>query len=411
MARRAKILLVGTLAAILPCQAATSQTPPSAVLNNQIQLGDVFSQQTLNVVEVSDFTTGSSTASGNAYKAASDRYDMDVRSYQETQGQVSADTRLDVAVSSGQTTSLATKATGNFVQASAYGATMTGVYTQATGADAVTAHSHTEAPDGRTGEIASQTQAAGNAQAFGLEYASAGVRTSQTNAATVTSDGGGVYGYVPGTASFTATTAANDVALSGANGSAARMIVDQNNVAPLTQAAQFTAFANVQDAVTTATAAGNNVNAVNEGHLLDVTARQSNEAYVRAQTASAAYQYGSASASAYGVGNAIVAGDIGGELILDTVQFNDGGGIEAVARFDGTEGYDARVSATAYGNSVMGYACSDCQGRLDVNNDQANHADVGAQSVVNVTSGRSARGVANAVGNSATYYVSRPSGQ
>lgn len=363
------------------------------------------------MVEVSDDTQGSSTATGNAYSAAASRHDADMRSYQETQGQVVADTRLDVASNSGETTSLTTTATGNFVQATGYGSTVTGVYTQATGANAVTAHSHTEAPGGRTGEIASSVQAAGNAQAFGLEYASGGVRTSQTNAAAVTTDGGGVYGYVAGTASFAATTAANDVTLSGANGSAARMIVDQNNTAPLTQAAQFTAFANVQDAVTTATASGNNVNTVNEGDLLDVTARQSNQAYVRAQSASSAYQYGSASASAYGVGNAIVAGDIGGELLLDTVQSNDGGGIEAVARFDGTEGYDASVSATAYGNSVTGYACSDCQGRLDVNNDQINNADVGAQSVVNVASGRSARGAANAVGNSATYYVSRPSGQ
>lgn len=411
MVRRAKILLVGTLAATLQSQAATSQTQPSAVLNNQVQFGDVFSQQSLNVVEVSDDTQGSSTATGNAYSAAASRHDADMRSYQETQGQVVADTRLDVASNSGETTSLTTTATGNFVQATGYGSTVTGVYTQATGANAVTAHSHTEAPGGRTGEIASSVQAAGNAQAFGLEYASGGVRTSQTNAATVTTDGGGVYGYVAGTASFAATTAANDVTLSGANGSAARMIVDQNNTAPLTQAAQFTAFANVQDAVTSATASGNNVNTVNQGHLLDVTARQSNQAYVRAQSASSAYQYGSASASAYGVGNAIVAGDIGGELLLDTVQSNDGGGIEAVARFDGTEGYDASVSATAYGNSVTGYACSDCQGRLDVNNDQINNADVGAQSVVNVTSGRSARGAANAVGNSATYYVSRPSGQ
>lgn len=363
------------------------------------------------MVEVSDFTEGTSTATGNAYSAAATGYNADMRSYQETQGQVVADTRLDVASNSGETTSLSTVATGNFVQATGYGATITGVYTQATGAHAVTAHSHTEAPDAQTGAVASQVQAAGNAQAFGLEYGSAGVRTSQTNAATATSDGGGVYGYVPGTASFTATTVGNDVTLSGANGSAARMIVDQNNTAPLTQAAQFTAFGNVQDANTSAAASGNNVNTVNEGHLLDVTARQSNQAYVRAQSASSAYQFGAGSASAYGVGNAIVAGDIGGELLLDTVQSNDGGGIEAVARFDGTEGYDASVSATAYGNSVMGYACSDCQGRLDVNNDQINNADVGAQSVVNVTSGRSARGVANAVGNSATYYVSRPSGQ
>lgn len=411
MARRAKILLAGTLVAILPCGAATSQTPPSPVLNNQVQLGDVFSQQTLNVVEVSDLTEGQAHATGNSFVAGADGYAADMRSYQETQGQVVADTRLDVASSSGATTSLTTKASGNFGQATAYGTTITGVYTQATAATPITAHSHIEAPGASTGEVFSQTQATGNAQSIGLDYASAGLRTSQSNAATVTSDGGGVYGYVEGAASFQATTAANDVTLSGATSSAARMISDQNNTAPLTQAAQFTAFGNVQTANTSATAAGNNVNAVNSGHLLDVTARQANQAYVRAQASSAAYQYGTGSASAYGVGNAVVAGDIGGELILDTYQTNTGGGIEAVARFDGTEGYDAEASATAYGNEVTGYACSDCQGRIDVANGQVNEADVGAQSVVNVASGRSARGVSTAVGNSATYYVSRPSGQ
>ncbi len=411
MVRRAQILLAGTLVAILPCGAATSQTAPSTVLNEQVQLGDVFSQQTLNVVEVSDFTDGGSHASGAAFTATLDRNDGDMRSYQETQGQVAADTRLNVSVNSGQTTTLTTKATGAYGYANAYGATLTGVYTQATGPTSVTAHSHVEAPDAQTGAVASQVQASGAAQVIGLQYGSAGVRTSQSNAASVTSDGGGVYGYVPGSASFTAVSAGADVALSGSNGSAARMISDQNNTGPLTQAAQFTAFGNVQQATTSATAAGASINAVNEGSLLDVTGRQANQAYVRAQASSAAYQYGSASVSAYGVGAAIVAGDIGGELLLDTYQTNGGDGVEALARFDGTEGYDAQASATAYGNEVTGYACADCQGRIDVNNGQVNNADVGAQSVVNVQSGRSARGVASAVGNSATYYVSRSSGQ
>ena len=66
------------------------------------------------MVEVSDDTQGSSTATGNAYSAAASRHDADMRSYQETQGQVVADTRLDVASNSGETTSLTTTATGNF---------------------------------------------------------------------------------------------------------------------------------------------------------------------------------------------------------------------------------------------------------------------------------------------------------
>jgi hypothetical protein len=410
MVRPAKILLVGTLAAILPSGAATSQTAPSSVLNNQVQLGDVFSQQTLNVVEVTDFTDGTSNATGAAFTASSDGNDADMRSYQETQGRVAADTRLDVASNAGAATTLSTKASGAYGLANVTGATMTGVYTQVTGPAEVTAHSHIEAPDAQTGAIASSVQATGAAQTIGLQYGSAGVRVGQNNAATVTTDGGGVVGYVPGQASFQAVTAANDVTLSGSGGSAARAIVDQNNTAGVTQAAQFTAFGNVQQATTSATAAGNNINAVNEGYLLDVTGRQANQAYVRAQSSSSAYQYGAASASAYGVGNAVVAGDIGGELILDTYQTNTGGGIEALAQFDGAQGYDGQASATAYGNEVTGYACSDCQGRVGIDNGQVNSADVGAQSIVNVQSGRSARGAASAVGNSATYYVSRPSG-
>lgn len=78
----------------------------------------------------------------------------------------------------------------------------------------------------------------------------------------------------------------------------------------------------------------------------------------------------------------------------------------------GTEGYDATATSTAMGNSVTGYACSECEGRMSITNSQVNRSDVGAQSIVNVSGGgRSASGVSTAVGNTATYYVSRPSGQ
>jgi hypothetical protein len=409
MARPAQILLVGTLAAILPSGAAISQTDPSWVLNNQVQLGDVFSQQTLNVVGVSDQTVATTTATGNAFQANAELNDADMRSNQSLQGDVAADTRVNVTGYSGDAVVLTTAASGNTGHAGAYGATMTGVYTQITGQTSVSAHSHVEAPSGSAGNVDSVVQAVGNSQSFGLGYASAGVRANQTNEASVTSDGGGVYGYVSGIASFTATTSANDVSLSGENLSAARLAVSQTNAAPLTQAAQFTAFGNVQESVTAATAAGNNVTAHNEGPLLDIASQQTNQSYVRAQSAGAAYLFGAAAASAYGVGNSLSAGAVGGEIVLDTVQINDGGGVEALAAFSGTEGYDARASATAMGNSITGFACSDCGGRMTVGNSQTNYSDIGAQSTVEVAgSGRSVQSVSTAVGNSATYYVTRP---
>jgi hypothetical protein len=61
------------------------------------------------------------------------------------------------------------------------------------------------------------------------------------------------------------------------------------------------------------------------------------------------------------------------------------------------------------GNSATGYACSSCGGTVGITSRQVNSGDVNATSTVNITgSGRSVAGVATAVGNSATYYSSRP---
>ena len=71
MPRPAKTLISGTMAVLpaiaLLCAAGTSQaqTPPSEVINNQSQLGDVFSTQVLNVVEVTDGVGAETSATGN----------------------------------------------------------------------------------------------------------------------------------------------------------------------------------------------------------------------------------------------------------------------------------------------------------------------------------------------------------
>lgn len=92
---------------------------------------------------------------------------------------------------------------------------------------------------------------------------------------------------------------------------------------------------------------------------------------------------------------------------LDNTQFN-AGGVDVVATFSGTNGYDVAVGADAVGNSVTGYACSDCDAYLQATNSQTNTGDVSA--VANTTvagSNRSVISSANAVGNAASFYVSR----
>lgn len=361
------------------------------------------------MVEVLESTTAVTTATGNAYAFGTDGANADVRSNQTLQGDVSADTRLDVGLYGGPSTSLTTAATGNTGDASVSGAaSMTGVFTQNTGPVTIYGHSHIEVPDAEMGDVNATVQAIGNSQGFAPSYASTGVRVNQTNTAEVSSDGGGVIGHTTGTSVFAATTTANNVTSTGSMSAAERMIVNQRNASGVTQAAQFTAFGNSYLATTAATASGNNVSTVNDGPLLDLTNSQTNEAYTRAQAENSSYLFSNTHVSAYALGNSVLAGDLNGELVLDNTQVNDGGGVESVAAFTGSQGYDATVSSTAMGNAATGYACGQCSG-MDVESRQTNNVDVGASSTVTVNGyARSVNGVATAVGNTATYYMTRP---
>jgi hypothetical protein len=132
---------------------------------------------------------------------------------------------------------------------------------------------------------------------------------------------------------------------------------------------------------------------------------------VRAQAASGAYEFGTSSVMATGIGNSVIADETGQQVTLDNVQVNGTGGVEVIASSTGTQGYDLSSSATAMGNAVTGFACSDCSGRMSITNNQVNGSDISATNTVGVVPGGTARsvtGVTTAVGNSATFYVSKP---
>ena len=136
-----------------------------------------------------------------------------------------------------------------------------------------------------------------------------------------------------------------------------------------------------------------------------------NSAYTRGQAVVTSYEFGTGSASAYGVGNSVLVGNSGQLMTLDNTQTNTGGGIEVIASFTGNNGYDASSNATAMGTAVTGYACSNCGGVMNVKNTQTSGADVSASSTTTTTAGnRSVTGSATAVGNNATFYVSKPGG-
>lgn len=393
------------------CAGATSQaqTPPSEVINNQIQLGDVFATQTLNVVDVSDGVGAETAATGNGLVGAVVDADLSLTSNQTMAGSVVAQTPTYVTTNMGDSSQINTTATGNSADAQATRGTLTGVITQiATASPEVTARGMLEADEASAGDVGQATTAMSNTASIGLTNASAGVLINQTSAAPVLADGGAIVGYVSGTADVSGLAVGNNASLVGTDTSAARAVTYQSNTSTRVQASQFTAYGNAQTPTTSATAAANISAAVNEGPLLDLSATQYNQAYVRAQSEGTSYEYGGATATAYGVGNSVLAGNSGEAVVLDNVQLNTGGGVEAIASFGGAEGYDAYTRASAVGNDATAYSCSSCSGAMTIDSRQTNSADVGATASTSVGTGRLINSSASAIGNNASFYVTTP---
>ena len=126
----------------LLCAAGTSQaqTPPSEVVNNQIQLGDVFSTQTLNVVSVTEGVGAETSSTGNNLVGSTDGADLNITSNQTMAGSTISSTTVTVTGEMGESSQINTTAIANSVEAGTTQGTMVGVYTQiATAAPEVTA--------------------------------------------------------------------------------------------------------------------------------------------------------------------------------------------------------------------------------------------------------------------------------
>ena len=400
------------IAAIPMCVAlsgvATSQTLPSQGLNDQSNLGVITADQTLNVVTADEGVSATTTAGANSFGMTLNGADGGLTSNQDNQGAVLAHGVVNASGSLGDSSNINTTAVGNSGTALAAGGTLSAFMVQ-TNYGSVTARSQIEGETALSGDVVESSLAAGNSQGLLLVNGSMGARVIQNNQADVAADGGAILQYVAGIAVVAGTAAGNNIDLTGANQSAARVITDQNNGAANVTATKFTAYGNSNLTTTAATASGNNLNATNEGTLLDVASHQYSTAYVRAQAEGSSYEFGGAQATAYGVGNSVLAGNTGPGLVLDNVQVNDGGGVEVIASFTGDNGYDAGSSATAVGNAVSGYVCNQCSGTMSATSSQSNNVDVSARSTVSLTgAARSVVGVSSAMGNTATFSVTSP---
>jgi len=386
---------------------ATSQ---STVSNAQVQGGAVTASQQLDVVTNSGDTTAATTASGNSFVGSVVTGSLDVTSSQTGSGNVAASTVINVASDAGPTTQSATAATGNSGSAVIIGGgALSGSFLQTSASPTVDAESQINATNAETADAAFSVQATGNGQVLGATDSAIGAAVSQSNASTVTANGGVVFGDVSNQGSFAAVGAGNSLTSVGQGASAQAIDVAQTNTGQVTQGAIFVNLGSSGITDTSSTGTGNSATVTNTEGGLAVTTSQDNESFVHAQTVETSFDWGGATVSAEATGNSAVAANVGPNLALNNTQLNGAEGVESSATFQGDTGFDATVSSSATGNSVTGFACSACGGVMNVTNNQTNLGDAAASTQIGLTgSARSISGAATAVGNSATFFVSAP---
>ena len=215
--------------------------------------------------------------------------------------------------------------------------------------------------------------------------------------------------YTAGTAAASATGVSNNLTGAGSGNASQTLTATQVMNGPLTQATQSINLGNGQTISSSATTTANNIFVSNQNGDVSVTDNQSNSGFTFAQSVATGFEFGSGQATSDAIGDSVLVGNAGPSVTLDNTQSNTGGTVSN-ASFSGTSGFDASTTATAMGNAATGFSCSDCGGVATIHNSQTNGGGVQATSTIDIAaSNRSVNASATAVGNNATFYVSKPS--
>lgn len=382
----------------------------SACSSTQVQSGDVLSSVNLDVgvgqLQVSVETQG------NVLRGGIEGASGAMVSRQEMQGL----TRADVAVAAQGVengAAIDNHVRGDNFEAYTGGAVFTLDATQSATGQAVRASTVVAAGENEiVGGGYASTSATANNVAVGGPMSQVVGAVDQTAQTTVFAETVADIRYVPARAAFASRATANAMQAGTTGSSHQDLTIRQENRPSSVEARTDVYIDNAWDAAADAQARANFINAGNAGGSMLVQADQSNAGGVRADTRLQTDLYGAATVSARAVANETIAGNDDIYLSLDNTQINTGG-VEAVATFQGNTGYDAYVGADAVGNAVSGSVCSQCAGQVNVTNNQVNSGDVSAAVDIGAGAVGGSRAVvagANAAGNSATFYVSRPGG-
>lgn len=395
------------------CAAAATEAAAqdgTIVLNQQLQLGDVFAGQTLNVVDAQDQVTAQTSAQGNSASGAVENGSITVQSDQTMEGDSVATTGITAGGDTYGVVNATTQAGGNALVVSAYQSDLTVDAVQSNTGGLVSATTELGDASARLhgGAYVDASAVSNNVTLYG-EGSALGGTVDQSSSAVVRSFSRIESQYIPAGAAATSQSVVNAVSVNSGQTSGQNLSIVQRSTGAFVEADASANAGNAWDLAGRARVAANQAVLYNEGGSVVAASDQQNTSFVRAAALTTAYDFGRAEASARGVANELSVGNNDIYVEIDNTQINSGG-VDVTATFSGTNGYDAYVGADAVGNSVTGFACSDCEGYLEARSAQTNSGDVSA--VANTTVAGSGRAVvtgSNATGNAATFYVSRPS--
>ena len=400
------------MAATALCAAAATEAVAqdrSIILNDQLQLGDVIAGEILNVEDASGEIAVNTTARGTTLSGAVVGADLTLSSSQEMQGDTSATTTLNLTGETQGPVNAVTQARANVLEAAAYDGDLNIESNQVTGPFEVTASSAITGSSARlVGGASIGVAAVANTTTLGGTGTHIEGVLIQSSEAGVRSENFAGTQYIPAEAEFISQSLGNVATVNSTAASSQALTIRQRQAGDQVTANTSANSGNAWDLAGRARATANQALLYNQGGSVVVTTDQSNLSQIRATSVVTSYDFGLATANSAATGNEVSIGNNDVYLQIDNSQVNSGG-VESSSSFAGTNGYDVYVASEAVGNAVTGYACADCRGFMDVTNSQVNSGPVSATSTTTVRGqARSVTTGANAIGNSATFFVSGP---
>ncbi len=401
------MMAVTALCAAAATEAAAQDGP--IVLNQQLQLGDVIAGVTLNVEDAEGEVAVNNAAQGVVLSGAVEGTSLGLTSSQTMRGNTLATTAVVLTGEAQGPVNLETQARGNGLAAGAYGGDLTIESSQIVGPSEVAAAASLTGPAPRLlGGASISTTSVANTASLGASGSVVRGVLIQGSEAGVRSDTLVQTQYIPAEAEVIGQSVANTVTVNSDGVSAQDLTIRQRQAGDIVTASVSANAGNAWDLAGRARATANQSLLYNQGGSVVVVTDQSNLSQIQASSVVTSYDFGAATSHAAATANQVSIGNNGSYVQIDNSQVNSGG-VEATARFEGTNGYDTYVAAEATGNAVTGYVCSQCEAQLVTDNIQTNSGSVSALATTTIRGGgRSVTTGANAVGNSATFYASRP---